>query len=60
MKQPAAEAPAPGDAARATYILGMDVGSTVIRGHVYDKAAALRGSSSRQVSSGAAQQAGRG
>ncbi|KAJ6669365.1 hypothetical protein lerEdw1_008174 [Lerista edwardsae] len=35
--------------ARAKYILGVDVGSTVIRCHVYDKAAVLRGSSTKQV-----------
>ncbi|XP_025028835.1 putative glycerol kinase 5 isoform X2 [Python bivittatus] len=31
------------------YILGVDVGSTVIRCHVYDKAAVLKGFSSKQV-----------
>ncbi|XP_063162720.1 putative glycerol kinase 5 [Candoia aspera] len=31
------------------YILGIDVGSTVIRCHVYDKAAVLKGFSSKQV-----------
>uniref|UniRef100_A0ABM5G393 Glycerol kinase 5 isoform X2 n=1 Tax=Pogona vitticeps TaxID=103695 RepID=A0ABM5G393_9SAUR len=33
----------------AKYILGIDVGSTVIRCHVFDKGAALKGSSSKQV-----------
>ncbi|XP_061492900.1 putative glycerol kinase 5 isoform X2 [Rhineura floridana] len=33
----------------AKYILGIDVGSTVIRCHVYDKAAVLKGSSAKQV-----------
>ncbi|XP_053167231.1 putative glycerol kinase 5 isoform X1 [Hemicordylus capensis] len=36
-------------AARTTYILGVDVGSTVIRCHVYDKGVALRGSGRKQV-----------
>ncbi|XP_026557349.1 putative glycerol kinase 5 isoform X1 [Pseudonaja textilis] len=31
------------------YILGIDVGSTVIRCHVYDKAAVLKGFSSKQI-----------
>lgn len=37
-------------AAPAKYILGVDVGSTVIRCHVYDQAAAVKGVSAKQVS----------
>uniref|UniRef100_A0A8V5HAG5 Glycerol kinase 5 n=1 Tax=Melopsittacus undulatus TaxID=13146 RepID=A0A8V5HAG5_MELUD len=37
------------DAAR--YVVGVDVGSTVMKCHVYDRAAAVRGSSSRKVES---------
>ncbi|XP_065530999.1 putative glycerol kinase 5 isoform X2 [Lathamus discolor] len=37
------------DAAR--YVVGVDVGSTVVKCHVYDRAAAVRGSSSRKVES---------
>ncbi|XP_015268957.1 PREDICTED: putative glycerol kinase 5 [Gekko japonicus] len=36
-------------AASAKYMLGVDVGSTVIRCHVYDKAAAIKGVSAKQV-----------
>lgn len=45
----AAAAPSASAPARAKYVLGVDVGSTVIRCHVYDKAAVLRGSSTKQV-----------
>lgn len=31
------------------YVLGVDVGSTVLRCHVYDEAAAIRGASSKKV-----------
>ncbi|XP_042314581.1 putative glycerol kinase 5 isoform X3 [Sceloporus undulatus] len=37
------------DGAEEGYILGIDVGSTVMRCHVYDRAAELRGASARQV-----------
>ncbi|XP_048361507.1 putative glycerol kinase 5 [Sphaerodactylus townsendi] len=36
-------------AAPAKYVLGVDVGSTVVRCHVYDKTAAIKGSSTKQV-----------
>ncbi|NXS08119.1 GLPK protein, partial [Neodrepanis coruscans] len=38
-------------AAPARYVLGVDVGSTVVKCHVYDRAAAVRGSSCRKVES---------
>lgn len=34
---------------RAGFVLGMDVGSSVIRCHVYDRAARICGSSSQKV-----------
>uniref|UniRef100_A0A803V0Y7 Glycerol kinase 5 n=1 Tax=Ficedula albicollis TaxID=59894 RepID=A0A803V0Y7_FICAL len=37
--------------APARYVLGVDVGSTVVKCHVYDRAAAVRGSSCRKVES---------
>lgn len=36
----------------ARYVVGVDVGSTVVKCHVYDRAAAVRGSSCRKVSPG--------
>lgn len=39
-------------AAPARYVLGVDVGSTVVKCHVYDRAAAVRGSSYRKVNAG--------
>ncbi|XP_074860117.1 glycerol kinase 5 isoform X2 [Carettochelys insculpta] len=36
-------------AAAATYVLGVDVGSTVLRCHVYDKAATVRGTSCKKI-----------
>ncbi|KAH1165663.1 hypothetical protein KIL84_023222 [Mauremys mutica] len=36
-------------AAAASYVVGVDVGSTTLRCHVYDKKAAVRGSSSKKV-----------
>nr|XP_005303323.1 putative glycerol kinase 5 isoform X1 [Chrysemys picta bellii] len=36
-------------AASASYVVGVDVGSTTVRCHVYDKRAAVRGSSSKKV-----------
>lgn len=41
-------------AAPAEYVLAVDVGSTVIRCHVYDKAAAIQGVGAKQVSKRAA------
>ncbi|XP_064522472.1 putative glycerol kinase 5 isoform X3 [Pseudopipra pipra] len=38
-------------AAPARYVLGVDVGSTMVKCHVYDRAAAVRGSSCRKVES---------
>ncbi|XP_075363357.1 glycerol kinase 5 isoform X3 [Mycteria americana] len=38
-------------AAPARYVVGVDVGSTVVKCHVYDRAAAVRGSSCRKVES---------
>uniref|UniRef100_A0A8C5UDD0 Glycerol kinase 5 n=1 Tax=Malurus cyaneus samueli TaxID=2593467 RepID=A0A8C5UDD0_9PASS len=38
-------------AALAQYVLGVDVGSTVVKCHVYDGTAAVRGSSCRKVES---------
>ncbi|XP_054242165.1 putative glycerol kinase 5 [Indicator indicator] len=38
-------------AATARYVVGVDVGSTVLKCHVYDQAAAVRGSSCRKVES---------
>ncbi|XP_064929075.1 putative glycerol kinase 5 isoform X2 [Columba livia] len=35
----------------ARYVVGVDVGSTVVKCHVYDRAAAVRGSSCRKVES---------
>nr|XP_056706378.1 putative glycerol kinase 5 [Euleptes europaea] len=49
MRLGAAAAAAVSMAAPAQYILGVDVGSTVIRCHVYDKAAAVQGASAKQV-----------
>lgn len=46
---PASDAAACALAPEVKYILGIDVGSTVIRCHVYDKAAVLKGFSSKQV-----------
>ncbi|XP_035190911.1 putative glycerol kinase 5 isoform X1 [Oxyura jamaicensis] len=40
-----------GTAAPARYVLGVDVGSTAVKCHVYDRAAAVRGSSCRKVES---------
>ncbi|NXD72569.1 GLPK kinase, partial [Eolophus roseicapillus] len=40
-----------GGAGPARYVVGVDVGSTVVKCHVYDRAAAVRGSSSRKVES---------
>uniref|UniRef100_A0A8D0F294 Carbohydrate kinase FGGY N-terminal domain-containing protein n=1 Tax=Strix occidentalis caurina TaxID=311401 RepID=A0A8D0F294_STROC len=40
-----------GGAAPARYVVGVDVGSTVVKCHVYDRAAAVRGSSCRKVES---------
>nr|XP_027319723.1 putative glycerol kinase 5 isoform X3 [Anas platyrhynchos] len=40
-----------GAAAPARYVLGVDVGSTAVKCHVYDRAAAVRGSSCRKVES---------
>ncbi|RMC02143.1 hypothetical protein DUI87_21309 [Hirundo rustica rustica] len=40
-----------GGAAPAQYVLGVDVGSTVVKCHVYDRAAAVRGSGYRKVES---------
>ena len=37
------------DSRRAGFVLGMDVGSSVIRCHVYDRAARICGSSSQKV-----------
>uniref|UniRef100_A0A8C5J5V6 Glycerol kinase 5 n=1 Tax=Junco hyemalis TaxID=40217 RepID=A0A8C5J5V6_JUNHY len=39
-------------AAAARYVLGVDVGSTVVKCHVYDRSAAVRGFSHRKVSAG--------
>ncbi|XP_030431746.1 putative glycerol kinase 5 isoform X3 [Gopherus evgoodei] len=36
-------------AASSSYVVGVDVGSTTLRCHVYDKKAAIRGSSSKKV-----------
>lgn len=33
----------------AGFVLGLDVGSSVIRCHVYDRAARIRGSSAQKV-----------
>lgn len=41
-----------GAAAPARYVLGVDVGSTAVKCHVYDRVAAVRGSSCRKVKSG--------
>ncbi|XP_072200936.1 glycerol kinase 5 isoform X1 [Excalfactoria chinensis] len=38
-------------AAPALYVVGVDVGSTAVKCHVYDRAAAVRGSSCRKVES---------
>ncbi|XP_040830666.1 putative glycerol kinase 5 [Ochotona curzoniae] len=38
-------------ASRAGFVLGLDVGSSVIRCHVYDRAARIRGSSAQKVES---------
>lgn len=38
-----------GGAACARYVIGVDMGSTVVKCHVYDRAAAVRGSSCRKV-----------
>uniref|UniRef100_A0A8B9GN43 Glycerol kinase 5 n=1 Tax=Amazona collaria TaxID=241587 RepID=A0A8B9GN43_9PSIT len=38
-------------AGAARYVVGVDVGSTMVKCHVYDRAAAVRGSSSRKVES---------
>ncbi|KAM9541920.1 glycerol kinase 5 isoform 3-T3 [Guaruba guarouba] len=38
-------------AGTARYVVAVDVGSTVVKCHVYDRAAAVRGSSSRKVES---------
>ncbi|KAJ7395557.1 hypothetical protein BTVI_154331 [Pitangus sulphuratus] len=38
-------------AAPARFVLGVDVGSTTVKCHVYDRAAAVRGSSCRKVES---------
>ncbi|NXF54094.1 GLPK protein, partial [Oceanites oceanicus] len=38
-------------AAPARYVVGVDVGSTVVKCYVYDRAAAIRGSSCRKVES---------
>uniref|UniRef100_A0A8C5NP51 Glycerol kinase 5 n=1 Tax=Junco hyemalis TaxID=40217 RepID=A0A8C5NP51_JUNHY len=38
-------------AAAARYVLGVDVGSTVVKCHVYDRSAAVRGFSHRKVES---------
>ncbi|KAM6198854.1 glycerol kinase 5 isoform 2-T2 [Sarcoramphus papa] len=38
-------------AASARYVVGVDVGSTVMKCHVYDRAAAVRGSSCRKMES---------
>ncbi|KAM6063689.1 glycerol kinase 5 isoform 2-T2 [Theristicus caerulescens] len=43
--------PESGTAAPARYVVGVDVGSTVVKCHVYDRAAAVRGSSCRKVES---------
>uniref|UniRef100_A0A8B9C205 Glycerol kinase 5 n=1 Tax=Anser brachyrhynchus TaxID=132585 RepID=A0A8B9C205_9AVES len=40
-----------GAAAPARYVLGVDVGSTAVKCHVYDRVAAVRGSSCRKVES---------
>lgn len=37
------------DSRRAGFVLGLDVGSSVIRCHVYDHAALVRGSSAQKV-----------
>lgn len=37
------------DPRRAGFVLGLDVGSSVIRCHVYDRAARIRGSSAQKV-----------
>lgn len=37
------------DSSSAGFVLGLDVGSSVIRCHVYDRAARVRGSSSQKV-----------
>eukprot|EP00070_Physeter_catodon_P024561 XP_023987672.1 putative glycerol kinase 5 isoform X2 [Physeter catodon] len=39
------------DPRRAGFVLGLDVGSSVIRCHVYDRAARIRGSSAQKVKS---------
>lgn len=41
-----------GAAAPARYVVGVDVGSTVLKCHVYDQAAAVRGSSCKKVNQG--------
>ncbi|XP_067157967.1 putative glycerol kinase 5 isoform X1 [Apteryx mantelli] len=38
-------------AAAALFVVGVDVGSTVLKCHVYDRAAAVRGSSCRKIES---------
>lgn len=48
-----------GAAAPARYVLGVDVGSTAVKCHVYDRAAAVRGSSCRKVKPGGREERGR-
>ncbi|XP_043854883.1 putative glycerol kinase 5 [Dromiciops gliroides] len=43
------QGPAPPDPPGPGYVLGLDVGSSVIRCHVYDRAARIHGSSSQKV-----------
>lgn len=43
-----------GGAAPALYVVGVDVGSTAVKCHVYDRAAAVRGSGCRKVIAGGA------
>lgn len=48
-----------GAAAPARYVLGVDVGSTAVKCHVYDRVAAVRGSSCRKVKPGGTEERGR-
>ncbi|XP_012862553.1 putative glycerol kinase 5 [Echinops telfairi] len=49
--EPGLPEPGASDPLRAGFVLGLDVGSTVIRCHVYDRAARVRGSSAQKVES---------
>lgn len=44
----------------AGFVLGLDVGSSMIRAHVYDRAGRVRGSSAQKVTRGRASGGGSG